>query len=181
MSATELIKNGCTDEGAIIDAFYKEFHGAISGQCHSMLDNCQEAEEAISETYLKALARFSKLRSVKSLRNWICKIAFRTCLDRIKRRKRRNELEINEDLQSIDPTEEHLVTVIAIKQALKKIKPEYARIVVMCDFDGLGQGEVAKQLGITNAALRGLLHRGRRDIKKLLMDEIEIDSKPIPS
>jgi RNA polymerase sigma-70 factor (ECF subfamily) len=70
------------------------------------------------------------------------------------------------------PTEEaaRQEQVLALTQALAELPPDQRRVVEMHHLQGLSLAELAAQLGRTEAAVAGLLRRGRRRLRELLHD-----------
>jgi RNA polymerase sigma-70 factor, ECF subfamily len=81
-------------------------------------------------------------------------------------------IELHPDLQPEEAAESSmLLDRLAI--ALEELPPKLRVLVVLKDVYGLSHEEIAEELGISVAAAKVRLHRGRRKLRDLLYDEEE--------
>src|SRR5690606_9336571 len=61
-----------------------------------MLKNREEAEEVSQDTFIKIYKALPKFKGDSKFSTWVYKVAYHSCLDRIKKNKRKfSEVEIN--------------------------------------------------------------------------------------
>jgi RNA polymerase sigma-70 factor (ECF subfamily) len=130
-----------------------------------------DADDLAQQTLLKAFRSRDSLRDERRLRAWLFRIARRTIIDYY-RRRRPNE-------PFTDPTAESscaevdLISAAVARAALcylGTLSEEYRMAVQMADYEGLPHAEIATRLGISLAAAKSRVRRGRQRIRAL-MDE----------
>lgn len=60
--------------------------------------------------------------------------------------------------------------IIALKEALKKLKPSYREVIFLHYYEGYTSSEIGKLLGISVTAVTTRLQRGREMLKNYLSD-----------
>ena len=174
------------DERAISesDAKYGAFCARIA---MNILDNAQDAEECVNDTYLRAWNTIPPNRPTK-LGAFLGKITRNLSLDRYKAKKtakRGNSLflvsldELSECVPDgstgfgsgfDDETEARLIGE-CINRFLHKLSGE-ARDVFICRYfysDSIG--EIARRFGLSESKVKSMLHRARGKLKKSLESE----------
>ena len=80
-----LVKEGDTNAFAVLVNRYKDMIFTLSLK---MLKDREEAEEVSQDTFVKIYKSLGKFNGEAKFSTWIYKIAFNTCLDRLKKNKR---------------------------------------------------------------------------------------------
>ena len=146
-----------------------------------MLNNPQDAEDILQETFIKAYKHISKFDGRSSVSTWLYRIATNEALMSL-RKKRPNtvsfdmpstyESEPQEPLQIVDwcclPEEEYLSAEgrLRLDEAAGRL-PESLRIVfVLRDIEGLSTRETAEVLDISEMAVKTRLSRARLRLRE---------------
>ena len=66
-----------------------------------MVKNREEAEEVSQDTFIKVYKSLSKFKGNSKFSTWIYKVAYNTCLDRLKKIKREYNVVLSMNLQRI--------------------------------------------------------------------------------
>ncbi len=148
-----------------------------------MLNNPQDAEDILQETFIKAYKHIKNFDGRSSISTWLYRIATNEALMML--RKKRPELvsfdmpstyetEPQEPLQIIDwcclPEEEYLTAEgrLRLDEAAERL-PESLRIVfVLRDIEGLSTRETAQVLDISETAVKTRLSRARLRLREEL-------------
>ncbi len=80
-----LVMKGDTNAFAVLVDRYKDMVFTLSLK---MLKGREEAEEVSQDTFLKIYKSINKFNGESKFSTWIYKVAFNTCLDRLKKNKR---------------------------------------------------------------------------------------------
>jgi RNA polymerase sigma-70 factor (ECF subfamily) len=140
--------------------------------------NVHVAEDLVQETYLSAFRSLYQLSDPAGFRPWLLAIAHRKSIDSAKndaRLKRSPPTQSDMPLSSVScagplPEQEAFQAerrqcVLAVLRSL----PEDYRLPLMLRYIGETDAEsIGIQLGLTNGALRGLLHRGLKMLRERL-------------
>ncbi|MBI4346262.1 MAG: sigma-70 family RNA polymerase sigma factor [Elusimicrobia bacterium] len=124
-----------------------------------------EADDVFQETFLTAFRKLGRFRRDARLGTWLHRIAANLCL--LKRRKKRRErlesLEGRDFPDRSGPEEsarrEELRASVA--RALAAVPADYRLVLMLADVEGLPNAETARRLGLSVAAVKSRLHRGR--------------------
>jgi RNA polymerase sigma-70 factor (ECF subfamily) len=143
--------------------------------------NSHRAEDLLQETYLQAFRSLHQLQGADTFRQWLLAIAQRTLIDasrRDARLKRTPPAASDTPLSAIPGTgpppdqaaarEELRQRVLAV---LRSLPEDYRLPLTLRYIAGADAEAIGDQLGLTNGALRGLLHRGL----KMLRDRLPPD------
>lgn len=146
-----------------------------------MLNNPQDAEDILQETFIKAYKHIHKFDGRSSVSTWLYRIATNEAL-MVLRKKRpdtvsfdmpsMHDTEPQEPLQIVDwcclPEEEYLTAEgrLRLDQAAERL-PESLRIVfVLRDIEGLSTRETAEVLQISEMAVKTRLSRARLRLRE---------------
>ena len=143
--------------------------------------NEEDARDVVQEAYLRAWKGIRRFRGDAQFSTWMYRITANTAYTVVKRR-RRNRAETLDDVD--EPAElrvearpeeaaESAELLDDIAAALRELAPKLRAIVILKDVYGLSNEEIAGELGISVAAAKVRLHRGRKKLRDLLYDEDE--------
>lgn len=174
----EALRDGDKAEFALL---VEEYSPMIYRLGLKMLNNPQDAEDILQETFIKAYKHINKFDGRSSVSTWLYRIATNEALMSL-RKKRPNTLsfdmpsthesEPQEPLQIVDwcclPEEEYLSAEgrLRLDEAAGRL-PESLRIVfVLRDIEGLSTRETAEVLDISEMAVKTRLSRARLRLRE---------------
>ena len=142
-----------------------------------ILADARDVEEAVQDTFVQAWRNLDRYRGDAALFTWLYRIGVNAALARA-RRKEPVALDVA-TMESLKPPvgrSEHVPEAAVeaghlrslIVSALAELPFEYREAVVLRDVAGLSNAEVAAALGITVAAAKSRIHRGRLQLRDLL-------------
>ncbi|MEG2174353.1 MAG: RNA polymerase sigma factor [Oscillospiraceae bacterium] len=135
-----------------------------------MLGNAQDAEDAVSETFVEAYKGIRNLRDESSFKRWMMTILSVRCKRRIGGYiKERKNVDIDEmvDLPAPDTgvsSFEH----VSVHDALSTLTEQERQIVVLATVQGYTTREVAEMLDLPHGTVSSKLHRTLRKLRKVL-------------
>lgn len=137
----------------------------------SVLENEEEAIDAVHDAVLKLFEKRNQLDHISNLRQYCLRVVRNTCLNTIRNRK--VFVDIN-DYTYID-SNENIHNIIECKdlsnmvmRAIERLPAEQKRVFKLSAFGGLSNAEIADILGITQGNVRVILSRVRKFIKEIL-------------
>lgn len=146
-----------------------------------MTKNKEEAEEVSQDTFIKAFQNLQKFKGESKFSTWLYRIAYRTCLDAIKKdKKHRNTYEVNEvTMQHIKSTDtvlqqlERTERAEVMKACLNQLPMEEKSILWMFYFDELSLKEIIEVTNMSEANLKVKLHRARKRLLGIVKETVE--------
>ena len=161
MTATRL------DAGAF-ERLAIENRPALHRYCARMMGSAFEGEDVVQDALVKAARSFGAAGEIARPRAWLFQIAHNAALDALRRRRRR--LEVPFDADAIDvpdaSTADARVAVAANLASFLALPATQRSCVVLVDVLGDELAETAAILGMTLAAVKAALHRGRLRLRE---------------
>ena len=136
----------------------------------TMLQNREDAEDALQEVYMKFWKNKEIIEDLKSPEAYAMKVMKNFCLDKIKGRKNKHMVEIKEsNIGSENITPFSMVSFDNLKDLMLKLfstLPEQQRMIIhMRDIEYYSYEEIEEVTGINVNAIRVNLSRARKNVK----------------
>lgn len=153
-----------------LEEFYKRYYNEIKVYAFTLVRNWAVAEDIACDTFLKASRLL--LDGEKPVRYWLLKVARNLCFDMLKKQKKRAELSENiaedDGLDQIILDEEYA----ALYRALDLLDQRPREVVTLFYFEEMSLKDISGLTELSEANVKVILFRARRDLKKLLQGEI---------
>jgi RNA polymerase sigma factor (sigma-70 family) len=147
--------------------------GAVEAVCRRWLGGDLAVDDAVQETFVRALSRLGELRDPDRFGPWVRAIAASVCVDvhRDRRRTRPDEAPAaGLACPDVSPAEAALRAEEArlLHEHLGRLGERDRTALWLRDGHGAPVSEVADRLGLTEGSARVLLHRARRRLRDSL-------------
>ena len=154
---------------ATVEGLWAELHGRLTRFVRRQVADEQSAEDLVQEIFLRVHARLDTLEDGARLHAWVYQIARNAIVDHY--RARRPTTPVPETLAAPeeagdDVAAELLPTVAALVHALP---PESREALLLTEYEGLTQQELAARLGLTLSGAKSRVQRARGKLKGLLL------------
>jgi RNA polymerase sigma-70 factor (ECF subfamily) len=127
------------------------------------------AEDAAQDAFWKAYRALPDYREEQNFGGWLRRIVVRCALDLLRRRRPESPLTGSEPAPERE--EARIETRSRLAHALARISAADRELLLSVKADGRPVGEVARDLGISAVSARVRLHRARKKLKKILVEE----------
>lgn len=127
----------------------------------AILMNDEDAADAMQETIMTCWEKMGSLKEVRYFKAWVTKILINECYILIRGRK---GVTYVEEIPEIPDDREE--SDLEWKEALAVLGEEYRLPVVLYYVQGFQTKEIAKLMGISDAAVRTRLSRAREQLRK---------------
>jgi len=169
-----------------LETSLEQHRAELTGYSYRMLGSPFEAEDAVQETFIRALRSYEGFEGRASLRSWLYRIATNVCFDMLNGRERRaRPMDLG---PSREPLEEHLNTLpettwiqpipdpavlaesrettrLALIAALQHLPPRQRAVLILCEVLHWKASEVAELLETSVASVNSALQRSRATLE----------------
>jgi RNA polymerase sigma factor (sigma-70 family) len=147
-------------------------HGSmVWGVCRRVLTNLQDAEDAFQTTFLVLARKAAAVVPGAMVANWLYGVAHQAALHARRaaaRRKQRERQVTSMPEPAVTDNDPWPDLQPILDQELSRLPDKYRAVVVLCDLEGKGRKEAARQLGCPEGTVAGRLARARALLAKRL-------------
>jgi RNA polymerase sigma-70 factor, ECF subfamily len=161
-----LLRAGQAGDQAALEQLIAQHQRPLFGLCYGILQHADDAEDAVQETFLRALRGLADFREQASFRTWLFRIALNLCLNR-KRDRRPTEAWDEERLSFFAETGNPEATALhrlRMIEALGTLLPRHRAILLLKEREGWSVGEIAAALGWKAKRVEHELSRARQTL-----------------
>ena len=174
---TELLRAARAGSHAAFGELQKLYNRRLYRRILSITRNREDAEDALQDTFLRAYIALPSFEGRSQLSSWLTKIAINSALMVIRKRRARPEISIDQrpgsedrgisyDVRDNAPDPEQICDqrerLNAILSEIKRLAPRLRTPLRVRLSQGRSMKEIARDLGISTAALKTRLHRARQ-------------------
>lgn len=157
-----------------VESIWDEFDAKLRLFILKRVTDEDAAEDVLQEVYLKIHSNIQTLRDETKLQSWLYQIARNAIIDHY--RKQRTIGELTEMLAfSADPWEndgdhDSLSELYqSIESMINRLPHKYREALLLTEYQGLSQKEMAERLGISLAATKSRVRRAKEKLRDSLL------------
>ncbi|MSV49823.1 MAG: sigma-70 family RNA polymerase sigma factor [Actinobacteria bacterium] len=185
MTSTEIVRESAADRTLRFERDALAFTNQLYAAALRYTKNPDDARDLVQDTYLKAFASFHQFEPGTNLKAWLYRVLTTTFINNY-RKKQRQPMISNAELEdwqiaeaashTSDQGKSAEVEALEkmpdsdVKRALQEIPEEFRMAVYFSDVEGFSYKEIAEILDIPTGTVMSRLHRGRKQLRALLMD-----------
>lgn len=151
-----------------VERLFWRYADSVLAYAMRLLGNRADAEEVLSEVFLRAFEACATYRAEGAFRAWLFRIARHCCIDRLRQPRL---LSLEESSSPDEPQSEGVETRLAVQKALRSLPEEYQTVLLLCDVEEFSAREVAQLLERSVPSVKGLLYRARAALRDALLKE----------
>lgn len=157
--------------GEAIAQLYDRFGKELYGFCLFKLGAVDEAEEAVQNTFVKALDALNCGVSPDREAAWLYTIALNVCRTQYRTRARRADREVlaaGRELGHAPAAEPLDFETTLLLPALETLTERARHALVLREWQGLSYREIAEELNLSESAVETLLFRARKAVARAI-------------
>ncbi len=189
-SDEELIEACRAGEASAFDVLVGRWEDKIRGACWRVLGSEDEARDVAQEAFFKAYRGLAGFKHEARFSSWLYQIAVTLCRDRLRRRRTRAAVSL-EELEASGPVlvegrpgaQEDLIRedlASAVRRAIAELPPEQREVVILKEYQGLTFLEIAQALEVPVSTVKTRLYRGLGQLRLRLERRGIGGAAPVP-
>lgn len=161
---------------AWFEAEVGEHQRRLYGFAYYHLRDEDDAQDVVQETFVRLWSHRSRVQRETSAA-WLTRVCRNACIDRLRKRKTRNEVSTEVDLLSNGETgaDERMHRSDVHGRALAlldELDEPFRSLVILRDIQDLSYEEIATAMELPMTTVKVYLHRARKRLRMRLMSEV---------
>ena len=144
----------------------EEYGDSLYRLCTVMLQNRDDAQDAVQESFLRYITKAPDFKNQEHEKAWLIRVASNVCKDMLRYRRHSSLLSLDE-IRTVSTSEDNA----QILEMLVSLEEKYRIVIHLHYVEGYMAREIASMLGITEAAVKKRLQRGREVLREIYEKE----------
>lgn len=169
-----LMQRAGDGDAAAFEALFTRYQGRIYNYVYHMTGDADEAQDLTQDSFVKAYRALRRGDVPLNPAAWLYRIASRTCLDALRRRRLIRWLPLGKLRKSGErdadgSPERDLVRAeerARIRRALERLPPRYRMLLLLREYEGLTYKEMAEVTGDSLSTIKVALFRARERCRR---------------
>ncbi len=154
-----------------LETIWDRYSSRLLAFIRSRIADEAEAEDILQEVFLRIHLNLCCLRDLSRLESWIYQITRNTIIDHYRNSRKTvdlpEDLPIETDFDSREDPETELA--LSLGEMVAELPPAYREALILTEYKGLSQVDLAQQLGISVSGAKSRVQRGRKILRDLLL------------
>jgi RNA polymerase sigma-70 factor (ECF subfamily) len=162
--------------GIGVEEIWKLYHTGLKRFILNRINNVDDAEDILQDVFCKIHTNIGFIKDTKTIKIWVYRIARNTVIDYYRHRKVDIKCSsIPENLAlAVDTTSKPPeITSVCLKSIINNLPDKYRQAIVLCEYDGMTQKELAGTLGISITGAKSRVQRARKMLQAILKKSCE--------
>lgn len=187
----ELVEACLAGEESAFDVLLGRWEKRIRGAIYRLVGSDEEARDLCQEAFLKAYKSLRSFKQEARFSSWLYQIALNLCRDRMRRRRGKTMVSLDELEEGgaatpvAGPTALDLLqerdTKRLVRGAIEALPDEQREVIILKEYQGLTFLEIAQVLDVPISTVKTRLYRGLDQLRSRLEREGLRGSAPLPA
>jgi RNA polymerase sigma-70 factor, ECF subfamily len=151
-----------------VEHIWHEFSEKLGQFIRSRVADPASAEDILQDVFVRIQKQLGKLRDPAKLQGWLYLIARNAIIDHYRTRKETVEVPESLPAESNDTEQELGELKAAFRRMIYSLPEPYREALLLTEFDGLTQQQLAQRAGISLSGAKSRVQRGREQLKTML-------------
>lgn len=176
LSDNQLIQNTLEGDSVAFRSLVIRYQDKMYSVCLSILKNRAEAQEAAQDTFIKMHRALKDYKADAKFSSWLYKIAYRTSLDYIRKRKNTSDLDhVNQsELKASENRAESFENRELSKlldQLIQELPDDEAGLIKMFYLEEMSIKELEEITGLSKSNVKVKLFRARKRLSEMIQEQ----------
>jgi len=152
------------------EIIWKAFRKQLRWYILNKVSDSSTVDDILQEVFLKIHSNIDSLKEETKIQSWVYKITKNTIIDYYRKLKIKFEdieiIDVRDEIVEENPAQK---VVDGLKDMIISLPVKYAQALLLVEFDGLSQIELAKKIGISVSGAKSRVQRGRQLLRDALL------------
>ncbi len=151
-----------------LESIWNEFAVRLAQFIRARVSGRATVEDILQDVFGKIQGRLDSLEDPSRLQSWLYSLTRNAIIDHYRTRKETTE--VPESLPTEPPSNDMEMEELkaAVRRMISSLPEPYRAALVLTEFEGLTQKEVAERFGLSLSGAKSRVQRGREQLKQLL-------------
>lgn len=180
---TLLIEKAKNGDIEAFEELIKQSEKIVYNIAYRMLNNCEDVKDISQEVFIKVYKNLKNFDEKSAFSTWIYRIAVNTCIDEMRKRKGKQTISIEEEVQQedgavkkqipvqIETPEENYIKKERKEEllsAVEELSQTHKTVLTLRDLEGFSYAEIAEITETSVGTVKSRLSRAREQLKNIL-------------
>lgn len=180
-----LIERCLNNDPLAFEELVYQYERLVYTTAYRMLNNHSDAQDVTQEVFIKVYQKLEMYKPTYSFAAWISTIASNTCIDYIRKNKKKQILSLDKEIEFDDssitltiesddltPEEELLQQEKRdlLTKAIQMLDHESRELIILRDVNGLSYNEISDNLNLKLGTVKSKISRSRLKLQKIILD-----------
>jgi RNA polymerase sigma-70 factor, ECF subfamily len=156
-----LLKAARSGDAAAMERLLGQYETGLLSLSKGVLGRAEDAEDAVQETYLRALRSLGGFRGGSAFKTWLYRIALNVCLE-WKRARRPVETLTDERVQTMNGPAPDVLSRMRMASALASLMPRHRAVILLRELHGFSVAEIAETMRWPQNRVQNELYKARK-------------------
>jgi len=162
-----------------LNSLYHTLHQRLRAFILRRVSDEAAAEDILQDVFLKIHTRLASLQNHDRLEAWVYQIARNAIIDHYRRARPLTDLSDDLPLPAEEDPDPAAALALSLREIVEALPEPYRQALLLTEFEGLSQVELAERLGISLSGAKSRVQRARQKVKDALLTccHIEFDRR----
>ncbi len=158
-----------------LEQIWTEFADQLRQFIRLRVSDPTQAEDLLQDVFLKLSRQLEQNGNATQIRGWLYRVARNAIIDHYRMRK--ETVALPEDLVAQDEFAAGELEELkaAFRGMIHSLPGPYREAILLTEFDGVSQVELARRLGISVSGAKSRVQRGREQLIQMLLDRCHFE------
>ena len=192
MTDRELVARAGAGDQEAFEQLVRDNQNRVYSLAVRLVGDREEAADLAQEAFLRAWQGLAAFQGESSFATWIYRLTTNVCIDYLRRKKRRQEVEPavsldDEDSGWAEPADagqdpqrklEEAERSRALSRGLERLPEHQRQVLVMRELSGLSYQEIGAATGLDLGTVKSRIARARLALRKILLEDGKFFDRP---